>query len=261
MSDTSAANAAIADPVPRINDAPNTSVELLRGIFDPVEGEWQTTASIRELNGEDEEIVASASSKKELSYAEHMSILLERSVQSIGNLKISENPGLIDNLMIGDRDMLFIGTVKATYGRMRDLEVSCGNCNATNFVTLNLDDDFKVEPPKRDLRTPIEVKLKDGSVVKLNYPTGADSLYVAKKAKTTAEQNTLMLSRCSTWDGSPPENTEAWAKKLNLGDRNKLVKALTTDTPGPKMEEVKTQCAKCDGDLLILMDWVSLLFG
>ena len=98
-------------------------------------------------------------------------------------------------------------------------------------------------------------------MVKLNYPTGADSLHVAKKAKTTAEQNTLMLSRCSTWDGSPPNNTEAWAKKLNLGDRNKLVKALTTDTPGPKMEEVKTQCANCDGDLLILMDWVSLLFG
>jgi hypothetical protein len=128
-------------------------------------------------------------------------------------------------------------------------------------VSLNLDDDFSIDYPKTPLHIPMEVSLKDGSVVKLNYPTGADSLYVAKKAKTTAEQNTLMLSRCAVWDSNPPRDKEQWAKSLNLGDRGKLVKALSTDPPGPKMEEVKTQCANCEEELLIVMDWVSLLFG
>lgn len=262
MSDVSAANSAIADPVPQISDAPSTEVELLRGVYDPVAGDWQMVAQVRELTGDDEEYIASASSKKELSYAEYMSVLLSRSVMSIGNLKVDENPGLVDNLMVGDRDLLFVGTVKATYGRMRELEVICNHCEGTNYVTLNLDEDFSVEKPKQDLHKPLEVKLKDGqTVVKLTYPTGADSMYVAQKAKTTAEQNTLMLARCSVWDGNGPLDKEAWAKALNLGDRNKLVKALTADPPGPKMEEVKTQCAKCEEDLFILMDWVSLLFG
>lgn len=262
MSDISAANSVIADPAPVINDAPNTTIELLRGIFNYETGNWETLATVRELNGEDEEFLASASAKKELSYAEYMSVLLARSVVSIGDYEISKNPSLVDQLIIGDRDMLFLATIKATYGRVRELEVVCGSCGGTNYVSLQLDDDFKVKVPKHGLRSPMEVSLKNGFVVKLNYPTGADSLYVAKKGKTTAEQNTLMLARCSVWDdGDRPADLELWAKALNLGDRNKLVKSLTTDPPGPRMEEVKTQCGACNEDMNILMDWVSLLFG
>lgn len=261
MSNESLANAIIADPAPYINPAPNTSVDLMRGIYDPELGEWQTTAHVRELNGEDEEIIASATAKGGMSYAEYMSLLLSRSVERIGPIDVANNPRLVDQLMVGDRDLLFIGTVKATYGRVREFEVECGSCASTNTVTVNLDEDFKLDIPDRDFHKPMEVTLKDGSVVKLNYPSGADSLYVAKKAKTTAEQNTLMLARCSVWGDEKPLDTEEWAKSLSLSDRNKLVKALTTDPPGPKMEEVKTQCAKCQDDLIILMDWVSLLFG
>lgn len=261
MSEVDAVNAAIGDPIPHINEAPNTSVELMRGLYNLDTNDWETTATVRELNGEDEEALASITSKKTLSYSEYMSALLSRSVVSIGSIPIDGQSHLIDDLLIGDRDLLFIGTVKATYGRIRELEVSCSSCEGTNYVSLNLDEDFKSIEPTQSLHKPLEVELKDGSVVKLNYPTGADSLYVAKKAKTTAEQNTLMLSRCAVWDSNPPRDKEQWAKSLNLGDRGKLVRALSTDPPGPKMEEVKTQCAKCGEDLLILMDWVSLLFG
>lgn len=261
MSEVDAVNAAIGDEVPHISEAPNTSVELMRGLYNPETDSWETVAIVRELNGEDEEALASATSKKTLSYAEYMSALLSRAVMRIGNIEINSQTHLIDDLLIGDRDMLFIGTVKATYGRIRELEVSCSNCEGTNYVSLNLDEDFESNQPTHPLHKPLEVELKDGSVVKLNYPTGADSLYVAKKAKTTAEQNTLMLSRCAVWDSNPPRDKEQWAKSLNLGDRGKLVRALSTDPPGPKMEEVNTQCAKCGEDLLILMDWVSLLFG
>lgn len=261
MSDTSAANAAIAEPAPSINNAPNTSVELMKGLYNLETDQWETTALVRELNGEDEEAIASLTSKKNLSYSEYMSSLLARSVLYIGDIEVNGNASLIDQLMVGDRDLLFIGTVRATYGRVRELEAVCNQCESNNYVTLNLDEDFKMVEPTRDLREPLEVKLKDGTLVKLNYPTGADSMYVAKKAKTSAEQNTLMLARCSVWDSNPPKDREAWAKSLNLGDRGKLVRALSTDPPGPKMEEVKTQCANCKEDLVILMDWVSLLFG
>jgi len=262
MSDLSTVNSVIADSAPTVSDAPSTEVKLLRGLFNFETGSWETVATVRELNGEDEEYLASASAKKELSYAEYMSVLLVRSVTKIGGINIQDNPSLIDQLIIGDRDLLFLGTVKATYGRVRELEVTCNQCDGTNYVEISLDDDFKVNNANRDLSVPMEVTLKDGSVIKLNYPTGADSLYVTKKGKTTAEQNTLMLARCTVWDGAnTPPNLEVWAKALNLGDRNKLVKSLTTDPPGPRMEEVKTQCGSCNEDMIILMDWVSLLFG
>ena len=262
MSNTNVANSVISDSAPEVNDAPITSVELLKGLFNYETDAWQTTAIVRELTGEDEEALASASAKKELSYAEYMSALLSRAVVSIGDINIQDNTSLVDQLMIGDRDLLFLGAIKATYGRVRELEVTCGSCGGTNFITLQLDEDFKINNASKDLHKPMEVTLKNGSVVKLNYPTGADSLYVAKKAKTTAEQNTIMLARCTVWDDADrPQDLEVWAKALNLGDRSKLVKSLTTDPPGPKMEEVKTQCGVCNEDLTLLMDWVSLLFG
>ena len=255
-----AANEAIADPAPRISPAPVTAVTLMRGVYH--DGEWHKDANIRELNGEDEEVIASLTSKQELVYSDYMTALLRRAVVNIGDVDIKENPAVVDNLIIGDRDLLFIGAMKATYGRYREMEITCGNCSATNFVTLNLNEDFKFEMPKKDLSAPLEVKLRDGSIVKLNYPTGADSSQVSKKAKTVAEQNTIMLSRCAVWDDeNRPNDPEKWAKSLGISDRNKLVRALTSNPPGPQMEEVKTQCAKCNEELVILMDWVSLLFG
>ncbi len=260
QSQASAANEAIQDPAPRISPAPVTSVLLMRGLegFD----KWETEATIRELNGEDEEAIASLTSKEGLVYSDYMSALLKRAVVSIGNIDVQQNPSVVENLIIGDRDLLFVGAMKATYGRYRELECTCGNCGSTNFVTLNLDEDFKFERPTQDITKPIEVELRNGTTIKVNYPTGGDSAYVAKKAKTIAEQNTMMIARCTAWDADVPmEEKEHWAKNLGVSDRNKLVRALTSNPPGPKMEEVKTQCAKCQEDLIIVMDWVSLLFG
>jgi hypothetical protein len=256
----SVANEAIQDPAPRMNPAPVTSVSLMRGV--QVDGEWLSDATIRELNGEDEETIASLTNKEGLVYSDYMSALLKRAVLSIGNINVAQNPNVIEDLMIGDRDLLFVGAMKATYGRFREMEVTCGNCDSSNFVTLNLDEDFKFERPKKDFTKPIEVELRNGAVINVSYPTGGDSGFVAKKAKTVAEQNTLMIARCcDLGDDLSSQEKEQWARSLGVSDRNKLVRALTSNPPGPKMEEVKTQCAKCQEDLIILMDWVSLLFG
>ena len=254
-----AANEALSDPAPRINNAPVTEVLLMRGVLR--DNQWLQESVIRELNGEDEEAIASLTSKNELVYSDYMTALLKRAVVSIGNVQMADDPTMVDDLLIGDRDLLFIGAMKATYGRFREMEVACGNCNATNFVTLNLEEDFKFEKPTFDCTKPLEIELRNNSIVKLRYPTGSDSSYVAKNAKNNAEQNTLMLARCAEWGDDKPADVQKWAKALGVSDRNKLVRALTTNPPGPKMEEVKTQCAKCEEDLLILMDWVSLLFS
>ena len=112
-------NSALQEDVPEMKAAPNTVVELIRGIFNDELESWDTTAVVRELNGFDEEALASLDNRT-LVYAEYMSALLKRAVVSIGSVMIANNPSVIDNLIIGDRDLLFLGVVEATYGKTRE---------------------------------------------------------------------------------------------------------------------------------------------
>lgn len=253
-----AINNALKSDAPIMAPALSTSVTLLRGVQTPLTGDWNMECNVRELTGEDEEWLASNDVKKGMSYSEYMSALLKRSVVSIGNINVSETPDVIDELIIGDRDLLFLGTIKATYGRYRELQAVCGSCSESNDIKVDIDTDFKVDKPSKDIHKPLEITMRDGSVLTARYVTGGDSQIVTKRAKTTAEQNTLMLSRCVNVD---VEDKEKWARSLNLADRNKLVKALLDNQPGPRMEEVKTQCAHCGEEMTLALDWVSLLFG
>lgn len=254
------ANAAIADPVPVIDSPPSTSVKLIRGVLNGATDDWEKDAVVRELTGEDEEYLAAVDSKEDLSYGEYLSHLLQRAVVSIGSMSIENNPDLIDELIIGDRDLLFLGVIRATYGRSREMQMICGTCEKSNDVTIDLEEDFKVETTTIDINKPVDVKLKDGSTVQFNYPTTGDSRYANKKGKTTAEQNTYIIARCLIAN-KDRDSRESWAKKLNLVDRKQIVKAINQAQPGPRMGEVKTQCAHCDTELTVLLDWVSLLFG
>lgn len=254
------ANTAIAGEAPIINNPPNNTVHLIRGAFNDATGDWETVAEVRELTGDDEEALAAISAKEDLSYTEYLSHLLSRAVVKVGSRNVDTNPNVLDDLLIGDRDLLFLGVVKSTYGRTREVQMTCGNCGESNDVSIDLENDFKIDGSTTDLTKPISVKLKDDSVVSFNYPTAGDSRYASKKGKTGAEQNTYIIARCLV-SSMLRDEREAWAKKLGIADRKKVIKALTAVQPGPQMGEVKTQCAHCDQELYVVLDWVSLLFG
>lgn len=255
-----AANSAIAESAPTIDNSPDTTVTLLKGVLNTETNDWETAAQVRELTGEDEESLAALDAKEELSYGDYLNELLKKAVVTIGSMSIASNQHLIDELLIGDRDLLFLGVVRATYGKSREMQLNCGTCGKSNDVTIDLVDDFKVDKVDVDLTKPINVVLKNGETYSFNYPTSGDSRYAAKKGKTAAEQNTYIIARCliNTMDR---ESRESWAKKLNIADRKKITKAITSVQPGPQMEEVETQCAHCDTNLTVVIDWVSLLFG
>lgn len=256
----SAANAAIADSAPEIADVPPTSVKLIRGIWNSELEDWDSSATVRELTGEDEEALAALDAKGDLTYSEYLTALLQRGVISIGSQVVAHNPHIIDDLLLGDRDLLFLGVLRATYGKVREVQMICGNCDGSNDVGIDLDEDFKMETQTSDVTKPLSVVLKNKKTYSFNYPTSGDSKYAAKKAKTTAEQNTLIIARCLVGD-MDRDSREVWAKKLSLPDRKKIIKLLNSAQPGPRMQEVNTQCAHCEKELTVILDWVSLLFG
>jgi hypothetical protein len=266
-SDVDTINSAItatSDPRPAITPGLPTEIELLRGLGEKQDDgseTWHTVAKVKELTGEDEEALATLETKKDITYTEYMNALLERAVTHIGTLEVKKLPGIMNKLILADRDMLFLGVVRATYGINRDLRVRCPHCSESNDVQIDLDEDFPIRRASFDLRDTMKVTTSKG-VVQLRLPNGEDTVESQKKAKTDAEINTAMLSRCAVFEeGEEPEDRIVWAKGLNIGDRRKLVNALLAVKLGPDLEEVETQCSSCGEPMPMAMDWVSLLFG
>ena len=255
-------NEAIRDDPPEVGEAAPTTVSLLRGIIDPESGEWQQTATVREMTGEDEEELARLSTIDDISYADYTSALLRRSVVSVGTQTLKDNPDVLDNLIIGDRDLLFLGVVKATYGNIRDFTVTCGHCTKINEVQVNLDDAFPVTSAKSSLTEPRVVIFKDGTEVKIKYLTGKDAQIIAEASDNPAQQNTAIVSRAVVWDDDRSEMVKnQWSKGLSLADRKLVIDTVLNDQPGPTLEEVEAPCGHCDEKITMLLDWASLLFG
>lgn len=264
QSDVDKINEAVQEPVPNMADAPETHVKLMRGLYTPATEQWHDVAEVRELNGEDEEYLASVEKKKGLLYAEYMTALLARAVLRIGSVDLREagNPEEhINNLILGDRDILYLAVVKATYGDERTINVACTDCGKLNDVVLELDKDFPIAYPDFNVREGLKIQTSKGTIT-MRLPNGKDTVEGNKLAKNDAELNTVLLSRCAKWpEGEAPENPMRWARSLSIKDRRTLVDALLAVEIGPKLEEVNTQCASCGKDMPILLDWVSLLLS
>lgn len=249
------------DPFPEMDPPLSTLVNLQLGVVDPRTGEWATKAQVRELTGEDEEFLAGLESKGNLTYAEYMTALLKRAVVSIGDIEVQDDPLIIEDLIIGDRDNLFLGIVRCTYGVEREFNVKCPSCEEKNLVTINLEEDFPRQEPGIDLTEPIEVKLRNGKTIKVRLPNGSDTAYVGKHGNSVAAQNTLMISRCLVDTDTGGLTPEKWAAKLNVADRTKIVNAILDVKTGPELKEVNTHCASCGVNMPIALNWVSLLFS
>lgn len=262
QTEASAVNAALEEPVPTMGESEGLIAQLQRGVVDPVTGEWHTAVEVREMNGADEEYLATLENKDNLTYSEYMVSLLKRTVVKVGPIDVSDNPSIIENVSMGDRDIMFMAVIKATYGSERTFITKCPHCNKSNDVTINLNEDFPLREPSMDLRSLIVKPLKNGKVVKLRLPNSSDSSFVGKKATSIAAQNTLMLARCAVWeDGERPVNAEEWARSLSIADRAMLIESLLNVEAGPKMEGVNIQCAGCGENVAIVVDWISLLLS
>ena len=255
-------NEAIADDPPEVGKPAPTTVKLMCGLLNPETEEWQDTAVVAEMTGEDEEELDRLTTVDNLSYADYTSALLRRAVTSIGDVTVADTPAVLDDLIIGDRDLLFLGVIRATYGNVRTFSVVCPKCDEKNEVRVNLDTDFEMDYPKSDPRETRPLTLRNGKTIKVKYLTGRDASAIAASGDTPAVQNTEIVVHSVVWDD---ERTllvrKKWAKALSLADRRTIVKAVLGDQPGARLEEVNAPCAYCSKEISMVLDWVSLLFG
>lgn len=252
-------NAAITgSSMPIIEPPAAGEVTLLRGLVGP-DGRRHLTARVREMTGADEEAIARFNVDKG-SQAEFISLLLSRAVVAIGDMPMDVTT--VNQLMAGDRDLLFLGIVRATYGRWKEFDLKCPECKGDSTVKVDLEEEFPLRHTEIDpLQSTYVQTLRDGTKVELRLPTGNDQLKMAtKKHATMPEYNTGMIALCTvSVNGEPLKDKETWARSLGMLDRRDLAVFLG-NAPGPTTAEVTVPCATCAFEMNVPMDWASLLW-
>jgi hypothetical protein len=257
-----------------ISAPPDGTVTLPGGYLS--EGGVIKEARVRELCGEDEEELSRPAVTRD--FTKFINTLLVRCVERIGDHPCTQE--MLDDLLIGDRDMLLQGIRIATYGDVMRLDLTCPrlDCKHEFQVDYSFTKDVKVRQldglvvKLRDGRDVITldaarhtyfVPLRKGGSVEINLINGGTqrSVYTAENSqRTAAEINTMLLKRCIlTIDGDPVPM--AAIRSMGTADRQALLQFLTDSQPGPLWDEVKQACPECDREFPLVIDVATMFRG
>jgi len=252
-----AAKEAIAGPIPLIGDAPTSKLVLPRGMFQ--QGTWQREVEVRELTGIDEETLVKT--PDQLAF---FSSVVALGTVSIGNVDLSGTPVaerkfFLGELLLGEREMIFMRIIQATFGDEKVVPFTCTLCGVGQEMAMLLSQDF---PPKEVIdieQTTFTYTLRNGDVVEVRPAVGADQEEaLSRKGISTAEQNTIMLSRCITKrNGDLIVDPIAFARKLGMKDRYAVLEAMVARQPSVQLD-VTTTCSACGGEQKIALTWGDL---
>lgn len=247
----------IAGPVPLMTEAPDCSLSLPRGLF--VNGMHKRDVVVRELTGADEEALA-----KTREPGEYFDLVIALGVEKIDDFDLSSMPaaeraGYMRTLLIGERDQIFLAIVKATFGESKTLGFRCTACGEDQEIELLLSEDFKpklVDDVTSEIFTYTTSK---GTEVEYRLANGEDQREaLSRKGASTAEQNTIILSRCITKvNGGLVPDPIAYVRRLSIRDRQELLAGLITRQPTIDLG-VTTKCAVCGDDQTLALGWGDL---
>lgn len=270
--DAQARAALVGDPpvMPLPSDG---EVTLSRGLSH--EDEWQTTAFMREVTGADEEALSRFDLNKPGTDFLYWDTLLARTTVRIGNvdiegLPIGQRQTKLRQLLMGDREAMYLGLVRATWGEVRTIEsVTCPMCGHTTDYGLALTEttEHPSDFPAKTLEDPTqmyyEVKLRKGDTVEVRLPTGEDMSALSVLWKTDpspAERNTQMLGRLIyTHNGTPVRDPVRFTQSLGSPDRSTLLTFVVEEQPGPRLGGVPTSCASCEQEFFLQLGLARLL--
>jgi hypothetical protein len=251
------AKEAVAGPVPLIGEAPNCHITLPRGVF--ARENWQRAVELRELTGTDEELMSKMREAGEI-----FDTLIACGVVRIGELDLasmpmSERKMYLGRLLLGERDQLFLAIIRATYGDSKTLVFTCGNCDTSQDLVLDLTEDFKTRDVENVTDESFVFTTSKGERLDVRPATGADQQEVlGRKGASNAEQNTIVLSRCITAvNGGIVVDPMAYARGMSMRDRQALLDQLVNRQPGIDLS-VSVTCVECQEEQRFALSWGDL---
>ena len=228
----------------RIIPPSNNVVVLPSGYIGP-DGKLRTEVEVRELTGSDEEALS-----KTDTLVKTWSTVLSRGVVKIGELPVNEE--ILDNLLIGDRDMLVLGVYKATFGNFANIDAYCIGCKEYKTVSFNLNEDLKI----KTLADPINQRVFEvfGKTNRylVTLPTGiAQKEISVDPNKTDAEIKTILLEKCIIEINDSPVISRNQVKGMSIPDRQLVVEEIAKRAPGPQFEDTEIDCPNCGGKVVV----------
>ena len=231
---------------------PSDTVVTLPGGFLTATGEIITEAEVRELNGSDEEAIARATN-----VGRALLTVLQRGTVRIGNERADEK--LLDQLLSGDRDMLVLAIIKATFGKTADIDGYCEGCGDVKTVQIDLDTDIKVKAlmdPMNDRVFTVDGRNRTYTV---QLPTGVTQKEMLQNPdKTSAELTTLMLENTVLKIDDSPVLSKIQVQNLGLVDRRTISEAINKRLCGPQFDAVKVSCPDCESEVSVPVNFGTL---
>jgi hypothetical protein len=217
-----------------------------------------------ELTGSDEEYIARMMGGSNPTL--YLNAVLTYGTEVLGphelsGLTVPERMALIDSLLVGEKELLFLNILRVTYGDQRTVPVKCPTCDAINDVSFSIKEDVPIRTMDDPFAMDYEFTCRNGDNIRYRLVNGADQAASAQNPRATLpEQNTVLLSRViNTVNGKPLVDPMHYSRDLGALDRRNLLDALLTKQPGPYFEEVKLPCATCGAESLFTPTWADLL--
>lgn len=247
---------------PVMEPSPELTVELPRGLKHPkTPGVWMRQAEIRELTGRDEEYLARYKTEEEI-----LDGIIALGTVSIGDLDLSKEPvssrtATLGNLLVGERIMLYMAIVRATFGNEKELVFTCSSCETKNETSVLITEDFPFTVPDDIEEEYFSFLTRSGSRITYRPVTGADVLALSGKGNdklSDSERNSRMLERIIiNVDGEVPFNMAEYVRDLGMLDRTKLLAEVLERQPSVDWV-LKIQCIGCHEEVSIPVTWGSL---
>jgi len=215
--------------------------ELPCGYLDS-EGNLHTSVVVREMTGEEEEILAARSMQGN----KKINMILSRCTQQVGDFNGGSVERIIPDLTQGDRVYLLIAIRRASLGDEMPFATKCPACEQDARFVLDLADleTVKMEDPRK--RTYELTLPKTGKKVVMKVLTGRGEDAIGKASKRGKDIiSTAIFARVETFDGKPP--TVRDLKMLPLVDRNFLQNSWE-DHEGGVDTEVQIDCPGCGNE-------------
>ncbi len=262
---------ALTGEQPEIVSPPLATVPLPSGVVlqsSTGQGRRFSWAAIRELNGYDEEALAAQDIEDVDAY---ITAILQRGVIGLGPiadgdarmLLVEEDPGILWDLLVGDREFLVLEIRRATFGDDLPLTVTDNrpDCGKTFEMVVELGKDIQIRRPEEVfyLNT---YHYQGGSkkfTIRYRLPTGAHRHALqSEKTDNAAKLNTALLSQLiHDIDGKGPVSPDD-VRKLSVGVRRGLLLEIAEKSPGPKFDQIMAPCPHCKKELGVSLTLANL---
>ena len=216
--------------------------------FVDAEGNLHKQVDVREMTGEEEEILAA----RNMATTKKINRILSRCTTQIGDLRGPVIDQVIPDLTQGDRIYLLMAIRRASLGDEMPFITKCPSCDQESQLIVDLSE-LESRPPKDPMIRHYDVSLPSSKIpVRMKVLTGRGEDAISKAANRGKDIiTTAIFCRIETMDEK--QVTMKDLLKLSIRDRNYL-RDVWEDYEGGIDTDIEVECPACDFEYDTVLD-------